>query len=355
MNPMTDAEHTNASAPQAGRERNPAVAAAATAVWTLVWLGCWGILAGGLALTATRLFDTTRSIRVLVVHGVTPFLYFGVWPVAALALWRRKWVLGAVAVALVGVHLAVTLPAVWPRSAPSWAAAAPKVTMLVANVKADNGSQSEAARQLMALDADVVVVIEVTDRWVTVLDGIGFDAAYPYRVLQSDSSSARGSAIFSKFPITPGPVIDLGRGRRAPSGEVTLPDGSQLAVFAMHLVSPYAKVREERWRENFETVLRTIPTLKGRYVLAGDFNATRWHRFFGRLLGAGLTDAHERAGKGLTLSWPTDEPKGVIPPVMRLDHALMSDGVTALSVRDFRIVGSDHKGFVTELAVRPGG
>lgn len=351
MNPMSDVE---SPIDRGDDPRHPGLATASTAIWALVWLGCWGIVAGGVALTATRLFDVTRSIRVLVVHGGTPFLYFGVWPVAALAVWRRKWVLSAVAVALVAVHIVVTLPAVWPHATPGWAATAPKLEVLVANVKADNYTQPEAAARLLAQDADVVVLVEVTDGWVQVLEAAGFGDRYPNRVLQPDSFSARGAAIYSKLPVTAGPVIDLGRGRRAPSAKVQLPGGTSVTVFAMHLVSPYAAAREERWRENFDTVLRTIPTIEGPFVLAGDFNATRWHRFFGRLLGAGLTDAHERTGHGLTLSWPNDKPKGVIPPVMRLDHALMNKTVTALSVRDIAVPGSDHKGFVAELAVRPG-
>jgi endonuclease/exonuclease/phosphatase (EEP) superfamily protein YafD len=311
------------------------------------------VVAGGMLLTASRTFDITRSIRVLVGQGVTPFVYFAVWPVAALALWRRKWLLAGVAVFLVAVHIAVTLPAVWPRSTPAWASGAPSARVLVANVKADNPQVVDVAKQVAAADVDVLVLIEVTDWWIDQLDSSGAATRFPYRVLQPDSFSARGAAIFSRLPIEPGPVIDLGRGRRAPSGTITLDGGSEVTLFAVHLVSPYAKVREERWRENFDTLQRTIPTLEGAYVLAGDFNATRWHPFFGRLLDAGLTDAHEQVGKGLTRSWPTDKPKRIIPTVMRLDHALMSDGVTATAVQDVAIPGSDHLGFVVDLAVRP--
>lgn len=351
MKPMADVE-----IPSTGRgpSRSPGVTAAAWVVWVVVWIGCWGVVAGAMLLTASRTFDFTRSIRVLVGQGVAPFVYFAVWPVALLALWRRKWVLTAVSVALVAVHIAVTLPAVWPRSTPDWAAQAPRARVMVANLKADNWTQDATARQVAAADADVLVLVEVTDRWVELLDRAGAAERYPFRVLQPDSFSARGAAIFSKFPLEPGPVIDLGRGRRAPSATVTLPDGPDVTLFALHLVSPYARVREERWRENFDTLQRTIPTLDGAYVLAGDFNATRWHPFFGRLLDAGLTDAHEQVGRGLSRSWPTDRPKRIIPPVMRLDHALMNDRVTALSVVDVEIPGSDHHGFIVDLAVRPG-
>ena len=157
---MTDVEDPN---PPASSCHDAARSAVATAVWTLVWLALLG--RGDGRPGAHRHPDVRHDavIRVLVVHGVTPFLYFGVWPVVVLALWRRKWVLASVAVALVGVQMAVTLPAVWPHSTPSWAAAAPHVKVLVGNVKADNSSQPEAARRLLTQGADVVVLVEVDD------------------------------------------------------------------------------------------------------------------------------------------------------------------------------------------------
>ncbi len=59
-------------------------------------------------------------------------------------------------------------------------------------------------------------------------------------------------------------------------------------------------------------------------------------------------DAHEQTGHGLSFSWPAD--RGLLPPLFRLDHALMSDGVTATALRDVAIPGSDHVGFVVEPA-----
>jgi hypothetical protein len=36
---------------------------------------------------------------------------------------------------------------------------------------------------------------------------------------------------------------------------------------------------------------------------------------------------------------------------MRLDHAVVNDRVGVVSVHDYTVPGSDHRGFVTELAV----
>lgn len=321
--------------------------------WVGVWIGCWCVVAAAVFLTVTRSFDVTRSITVLIAHGVTPYLYFSVWPVAALAAWRRKWVLTGVALALVAVHIAVTLPAVWPHSTPGWAAAAPKLRVFVANVKVDNPVAADAIRTILANDVDVVVLVEVPEWWIGALQRGGMDARFPNHVLHPDSTSGRGSVIYSRLPLTEGPTIDLERGRLEPSAVVTLAGGAKVTLFAIHLVSPRSRDREERWIDNIDHLVRAVPTITGPFVLAGDFNSTRWHPHFGRLLGTGLTDAHELNGKGLTRSWPADSPHH-LPPVMRLDHALMSRDVTATAVRDLAVPGSDHRGFVVDLAVRAG-
>jgi hypothetical protein len=36
---------------------------------------------------------------------------------------------------------------------------------------------------------------------------------------------------------------------------------------------------------------------------------------------------------------------------MRLDHAVVNDRVRVVWVHDYTVPGSDHRGFVTELAV----
>ena len=67
-----------------------------------------------------------------------------------------------------------------------------------------------------------------------------------------------------------------------------------------------------------------------------------------------MQDVHEVAGKPFSRSWPDDGPLlGLVPPLTRLDHALVSDGMAVVSVSDLGGRGSDHRGFVTTVAVRP--
>mgnify|MGYP000287752026 CR=1 FL=1 len=82
-----------------------------------------------------------------------------------------------------------------------------------------------------------------------------------------------------------------------------------------------------------------------------DPTKVRTYSDFRRLLDAGFVDAHAAAGSGFSTSWPTN---GVIPPFVRLDHALTTGGLVATDVEDFDVAGSDHLGmFVTVAPTRP--
>ena len=57
-------------------------------------------------------------------------------------------------------------------------------------------------------------------------------------------------------------------------------------------------------------------------------------------------------GHGLSCSWPTDRGTRsfhVHPPFVRLDHALVNDGLAVLDVDDFDVPGSDHLGLVVTV------
>ncbi|MBG7605787.1 MAG: endonuclease/exonuclease/phosphatase family protein, partial [Actinobacteria bacterium] len=68
---------------------------------------------------------------------------------------------------------------------------------------------------------------------------------------------------------------------------------------------------------------------------------------FRDLLKTKYVDAHIAAGRGFSASWPTGS---LIPPFVRLDHALTTAGLVSTDVNDFDIPGSDHRGFVVTVA-----
>jgi hypothetical protein len=54
-------------------------------------------------------------------------------------------------------------------------------------------------------------------------------------------------------------------------------------------------------------------------------------------------------GEGLTASWPDHKR---VPPFARIDHALVDSRVVPTDVRNVTLPGSDHIGFVIEVAVK---
>ena len=87
-------------------------------------------------------------------------------------------------------------------------------------------------------------------------------------------------------------------------------------------------------------------------LMTGDYNASWWHPEFRRLLAAGWRDAHVEAGRGLSCSWPTAQFHPLFhahPAFVRLDHALVNDGLAVLGASDFEVPGSDHLGLVVTV------
>jgi endonuclease/exonuclease/phosphatase (EEP) superfamily protein YafD len=89
-------------------------------------------------------------------------------------------------------------------------------------------------------------------------------------------------------------------------------------------------------------------------VLAGDLNTTQFRPEYRKLLRRGVVDAHDSLGKGLTTSFRLAANGVLSSPgsIVRLDHALLSDGVAAMEVEDLDPCGSDHQPFRLVAAVR---
>jgi endonuclease/exonuclease/phosphatase (EEP) superfamily protein YafD len=214
-----------------------------------------------------------------------------------------------------------------------------------------NRDPAGAARAVLATGADVLVIPEYTRNFATAFTTNPASAAYAYQWTKGNSGRV---AIFSKLPFASTATPQIG-GFYATTVEVDVA-GRHLRVVGVHTQSPRSGDRP-RWTRDL-AALRALARqhLDEPLVLAGDFNATRWNPPFGDFLSLGLTDAHEDRGKGFTTSWPDHgRAYGFFGPVLRLDHALVDRGVAVLAVHDFEIPGSDHRGFVTELAVGTNG
>lgn len=217
----------------------------------------------------------------------------------------------------------------------------PGLRIAGANLLYTNPDVAPAAGTLARLDAEVVVLVEFTPEHAAVLRDHPLADAYPHRI-EDHGRGPKGIAVWSRLPVTR--VDDDAAWRYRLDVDVATAEGP-LRLIAVHTTTPLEGPLA--WRRQFQHLLQTVRSAPARTVVLGDFNASTWHPALRRLLRTGLVDAHVADGRGLGASWPTDR---VVPPFVRLDHALVGPGLVSGRVDDVDVPGSDHRAFSVEIA-----
>ncbi|MGA9279308.1 endonuclease/exonuclease/phosphatase family protein [Ilumatobacter sp.] len=300
---------------------------AVAGVGTVMLTQAWGIDGFGLVATA---------------QALTPFGIPVVALVAAGAAWRRSHAL-AVASAAVGISaLLLAAPIVFPAGQDEVRADAQGISAASVNLLYSNPSVVPVADELGRLDPDVIAFSEYTLRHEIALGNHELSTRYPYQINDA-RPLAGGMALWSKYPLGD-PAGEADRSRTI-AAEVETPDGS-LQVIAVHPPTPVHD--HDAWKHSLEALADEAAGLDEPTLILGDFNASYWHPAFRSLLDQGFVDAHIADGDGWSTSWPTDR---LLPPFVRLDHALTGNGLVSTEVEDFEVVGGDHSGFV--VTVKP--
>jgi endonuclease/exonuclease/phosphatase (EEP) superfamily protein YafD len=319
----------------------------------LGWIACAGLI----ALIVTRYVDIVANVdegsALAVAFDALPILLLAAWVVAIVAFATGHWLLGAIGAALIVYHLGVVVPSLIATRKPRWVKHAPTLDVVVANVFVDNKTPRDAASQLVAASADVVIVVESTAAFMTIFDEVGGGETYPNRVSDPDDDSDYAVTLATKRELGP-------RSRMALIGPLKLAiadvdvGGVSTLVVALNPMATVDPGGHETWKEQIEILKELVPTLSGPVIIAGDLNTTRYRPEFEELLELGLMDAFDALGKGLDASFKlgADGVLGKVGAVTRLDHALVNEAVFPLSVEDLEPCGSDHLPFKLRVAVR---
>ncbi|MGZ4679094.1 MAG: endonuclease/exonuclease/phosphatase family protein [Ilumatobacteraceae bacterium] len=319
----------------------------------------WVVCALLVALVVTRRTQIVAAVDegagVALGYDALPNLLIAAWFVAVAALLTRHWLLAVVAGGLCVFHVQLVVPRMIAARLPRWAKHAPTLDIVVANVYIDNKTPDDAARQLVAAAADVVVLVESTPAFLAILDGVGGSDAYPYRVTDPDDDSDYAVTLASKHELGPRSRMATIGPLRLAIGDVDV-GGTSTLVVALNPMATVDPGGHETWKEQIDALKEFVPTLSGPLIIAGDLNTTRYRPEFEELLELGLTDAIDSLGKGLKASFKlgADGVLATIGAVARLDHALVNDAVHALSVDNLEPCGSDHLPFELKVAVRTG-
>jgi endonuclease/exonuclease/phosphatase (EEP) superfamily protein YafD len=224
----------------------------------------------------------------------------------------------------------------------------------VLSLNAQEGSADPAAVvwETERHQVDVLAVQELIPDMVHRLADAGVGTLLPFCHLDP-RPGADGTGLWSRWPLTPLPPVP-GLAHAAPRARIEPMDGRPVTLTAVHTLAPM-RHHARRWQQELAAIRSALADSDGRQVVAGDFNASRDHRPFRDLLAAGFLDcadaARRRPWPGFT--WPAGR---WIPPVMRLDHVLVSRGsATVGASRVIEVPGTDHRGVlaVIQLTFRP--
>lgn len=317
-----------------------------------VRLACVGALVPMVLLCVWIWFGLSRPSPVLVLEGFQMVLLAPAWAILVGALWGRHRVVAAVALFVAVSHLWFCIPAATADAEPDWVADAPTFTMFSANVLWGNPDFDAVAEAVLEHDAEVVVINEMTESAYEAMSEAGVFDRYDTEVFWRNETF--GEMLLARIPVERTGIDNVG-GMGVPWAVLDL-DGTEATVFAIHVHAPKKQADRHLWRRNLNAIGDAVERRGAMAsIFAGDFNSTLWHGPFRDLLARGLTDGHDQQGRGLTRTWRSPVvPLRWLGPIMGLDHVLVTDDAFVTAIDSVETPGSDHRGLLSTVAVRPG-
>lgn len=316
-------------------------------VGALVGLAARCLAVALLAVVALRLSGWSRGAYPALLLVALPLVLLPSYVLAGVALWRRDRLLGGAAALLVTAHVLVVAPGLGAADLPAGAQQAPRLRVVAANLLKSNPDVAEAGAVLRALDADVLVLVELRPDSLAVLRHSGALAELPFDTVDGPPEDVE---VFSRLPLRDVEHVEAAAGLPQPRAVVDV-QGVAVRLRGAHPLPPVPGL-EQAGRTSMASLREEVRAERLPLVVAGDLNADRHYPLFDDLLGEGLRDAAEQRGRGLSRTWPQRL------PLLELDHVLVRDGLGArlavLDQRDLALPGSDHRAVLADLAVLPG-
>lgn len=302
------------------------------------------------AVSGSRLVGGSSRTPVPQFAAFAPWAVLGWILVLVLLLSARWWWIAVVVLLLIAVQLTWVLPSRGAQVAAGDRPGAIAVRVMTINVYVGAGDLAEVLRVVKQDKVDLLAVQEALPETVQALTA-GLNPTLPH-VLASNPENPSGTVIWSRWPI--GALEPaLGEGHEISRSLLQVPGAVPVTVTGVHTVSP-GRGRIDAWNRDLASLTRASTRTTGAQLMLGDFNASRDHRPFRRLLGTGLVDGAETVRtlpwRGVT--WPANKRR--MPVSVRLDHVLVTP--RTIGVRSLRLVpvlGTDHRGVLADLEFAP--
>lgn len=256
---------------------------------------------------------------------------------SVMLLLTRRWKFAAFTAAIAFLNACYIVPLYLQR--PGRPLSGREFKVVSANVLTVNQDSKRFLRLVEAERPDLLLVMEVNDRWAAALEEIHHD--YPFRIMRPRSDNF-GIALFSRYPISSERIEFFG-GPPTIVAEIDV-DGRRIQVIGAHPVPPIGGGREGLRDSHLRALGDLTSRLPRPVILLGDLNTTSWSPCFSDLLArGGLRDS--RQGFGVQPTWPSR------PQLLRIpiDHALLSANLIVTQHRVGPDIGSDHLPIIIDV------
>ena len=255
------------------------------------------------------------------------------------ALLRRRMAL--LLVALVSLLWnAQLVVAVHQTASPLAAATVRPLRVLTFNVLTSNARPLDAVAHVMAADADIVCLLEVSDGWHEFLEPLR--VKYPERV-EDLAAGNFGIACYTRLPVKSSEI------RRftpwgLPSVLLNLDHfGAPLTFLGTHTLPPVNGENAAALRTHLSDVAALAAGIEGEVIVAGDLNATPWCEGMRLLREGSRLDFHS-----VDPVWPPTWGQ-FLPMRIPIDHVLVKGGLTVQKRTLGPHLGSDHRSVTVEI------
>ena len=306
----------------------------------------WAAIAGVALVALGRLIAHDRYLPLVWANSYS--LYVFVLPLltipVAWAMRRRRLALVSAVALAFGVFWVA--PDFWPVSqATGDFDPGSQFTLLSANLYVNNSTSEALLNEILATEADVVLLQEYSPRWHRLISQTDMFDKYPYRQLHV-SDAPYGNVILSRLPLVDSSVWWV---EGNPMSRAIVRVGPHVVhLICWHATAPQNFHSFGTWTMQYRRLLAELGNESGPLVVAGDFNATQHSRWLRELSAAGFRSAHAARGRGLATTYPNGH--WLMLPI-RIDHILYSRGVECRGIGEGKGTGSDHKPLLAKLGV----
>ncbi|MEZ4632058.1 MAG: endonuclease/exonuclease/phosphatase family protein [Deinococcales bacterium] len=306
---------------------------------TLFGLGCLGLIALNLLALAARIWSPLDILSLF--HPLYALLAL----LLALALGSLKaWRWTLLALLCLTYNLYLMLP-FWPARAKADGIQERDLRLVVHNILYINQTSAEVLEQITQSNPDIIFLMEYSHNLQSQLES--HFSAYPYRLIEP-SRMTMGLALFSRIPIQQATIERFAS--RIPIFKISFElNGKTFNFIGAHPWPPLEGMANMHKLQMIDiaTVVKQAAEAGQPLIVVGDFNASPWSYFIGKIKQAGvLSDA--RQGQGL---WPTWRFHPKIPLSLMIDHVFLSETWRVVNFQQGLQAGSDHHALILDLSL----